>query len=114
MRTSQIQRYTSSRTGKHWEIQAPFRHAEHDAHPDVPGERAHGADVAVQPLLEVAIVDVLVDKYPEITSNSGLVGTTCTSKLPQEAMQVARREKEEGSASSMRERVLYRCAPSAQ
>jgi hypothetical protein len=48
---------------------APFGHAEHDVHPDVPGEWAHRADVAVQPLLEVAIVDVLVHKYPENTSN---------------------------------------------
>ena len=50
-------------------IQAPFGHAEHDVHPDVPGEWAHHPDVAVQPLFEVAIVDVLVYKYPEITSN---------------------------------------------
>lgn len=49
---------------------APFGCSEHDVHPDVPGERADRADIAVKPLLQVAIIDVLIDKYPEITSSN--------------------------------------------
>ena len=49
-------------------IEAPFGHAEHDVHPDVPGEWAHHPDVAVQPLLQGAVFDELVKEHPVIAN----------------------------------------------
>ena len=49
-------------------VHPPFGCAEHDVHPGVPRQRADRPDVAVKPLLQVAIVDVLVHQYPETTS----------------------------------------------
>lgn len=48
-------------------VHPPFRCPKHDVHPDVPRQRANRSNVAMKPLLQVAIVHVLIHKYPEIT-----------------------------------------------
>jgi hypothetical protein len=42
----------------------PFGRSDGDLHPYFPGQRADRSDVAVQPLLQVAIFDELVKEHP--------------------------------------------------